>query len=113
MVKPLPRKWLIHEIDYYPKTGTDPDYDKPIYGEKVKIQNVRVDLDESISNGGNDHAKSNNAIIFVDALHSNPIPVFAEESKIIFKGRTTILKRVTEVYQVHRDVIHHYELEVI
>ena len=113
MVKPLPRKWLIHSIEYYPLLGKDEDYDFPIYDDPIIIERVRVDIDESLLIDGNGHSKADSGIVFIDYKNSKPIPTFEEDSKIVFKGKEYRLRKIVECYQVEKDEIHHYELEVV
>lgn len=113
MVKPLPRKWLIHEIEYVPLIGKDENYDEPLYGSPTIVKNVRVDIDVSVLIGGQDHNQTDSLLVFVDYKNSSPIVEFIEESKVIFKGKEYRLQKVVPCYQVDKDEIHHYELELV
>lgn len=108
----LPLKWLIHEFDYFEHSGTD-DYSNVIYADPLKIKNTRVDESTTFSRDATQNKIESNAVIFIDAKHSSPLPEFKEESKIMFKNREYTIKKVIPFYHPHKDAVRHYEIEVI
>ena len=112
-VKPLPKSWLIHTIEYKAFTGQKDEWGKPVYAEPVTINFVRVDESTVFSRDTTQTKIVANAVIFVDILNSNPVPVFKEESKIAFNGKDLTLKKIIPCYHPQQNEIHHYELEVV
>lgn len=111
-VRPLPKRWLIHSISYEELIDTD-DYDNPIYADPIEIKHVRFDDSTVFSRDSTQKKVVADAVVFVDATHSTPLPKFVEDSKITFNSRTYTLKKIVDCYQPHKNEIRHYELEVI
>ena len=111
-ISPLPKRWLVHSIEYYEYLERD-DWSNPIYGEPITIKNVRFDDSTVFSRDTTQTKILADAVIFVDTTHSNPIPEFKEESKIIFNGRELTLQKIVPCYYPHKNEVRHYELEVI
>lgn len=111
-VKPLPERWLIHQIVYEKYAGKD-DLQKPIYDAPTIINHVRYDQSTVFSRDSSQTKIVAEGIIFVDATNSSPIPKFKEESKITFDGRSLTLKKVIPCYYPTSEKVRHYELEVI
>lgn len=112
-VKPLPKSWLIHSIEYKALTGQKDEWSKPVYAEPMEINFVRVDESTIFSRDTTQTKIVANAVIFVDAVNSNPIPVFIEDSKIMFNGREMTLKKIIPCYYPQQNEVRHYELEVV
>lgn len=112
-VRPLPKSWLIHSIIYEGATGEKDDFGKLTYEDPVTIKHVRVDESTVFSRDGTQTKIVAEGVIYVDAVHSKPLPSFKEESKIDFNGRKFTLKKVVTLYQPKSDEVHHWELEVI
>lgn len=111
-IPPLPKKWLIHEIEYEGYLGEndwgDVDYEPPI-----TIKHVRFDDSTVFSRDSTQTKVLADAIIFVDAKNSNPVPEFKEQSKVRFNGKEYVIQKVVPCYYPTEKRIHHYELEVI
>ena len=112
-VKPLPKSWFIHTIGYKAFTGKKDDWGKPVYDVPVTINFVRVDESTVFSRDTTKTKIEANAVIFVDAVNSNPISVFKEESKIAFNSREMTLKKIIPCYHPQQNEVHHYELELL
>lgn len=110
-IRPLPKAWLIHTIEYIPPAEED-DWGNSI-SEPITINNVRYDQSSVFSRDATQTKIVADGVIFVDATHSSPIPDFIEESKIVFNGRELTLKKVIPCYFPMSAKIRHYELEVI
>lgn len=111
-VRPLPKRWLIHSIEYYRHLGED-DWSNPIYDNPITIENVRFDDSTVFSRDTTQTKILADAVIFVDSTHSKPIPEFKEESRITFNGRELTLKKIIPCYYPHKNEVRHWELEVI
>jgi len=113
-IPPLPKRWLIHEIQYEEYTGERDSYGNLIYADPVVIKHVRFDDETVFSRNATDTKILANAVIFVDSTHSTNLPEkFVEESKITFNEREYTLKKVVDCYYPHKNEIRHWELEVI
>ena len=113
-VRPLPKRWLIHDIIYEEKLPGKDSYGNPLYSDPVMIKHVRFDDSTVFSRDTTDTKILANAVIFVDATHSTNIPEkFVEESKITFNNKSYVLKKVIDCYFPMKNKVRHYELEVI
>lgn len=112
-VRPLPKSWLIHSIVYELYTGKKDDFQNPVYDDLVTIKHVRYDDSTVFSRDNTETKVLADGVIFVDAVHSKPVPEFKEQSKVNFNGRELMLQKVVPCYYPNKDAIHHYELEVI
>ena len=111
-VRPLPKSWLIHEITYEEYLGVN-DWNNPHYAEPITITNVRFDDSSVFSRDSTDTKILANAVVFVDAVNSNPSVDFKEQSKIKFNDREYVIQKVVSCYFPNKNKIHHWELEVI
>lgn len=112
-VKPLPKSWLIHTITYEGILAEKDDYGNPQYADPVEIKHVRYDPTTVFSRDSTQSKIVAEGIIFVDAVNSSPVPTFVEESTIIFEGRELTVKKIIPCYHPTKNIVHHYELEVI
>jgi hypothetical protein len=112
-VRPLPKAWLIHEIEYEGFTGEKDDWGNEQFEEPITIKHVRFD-DSTVFSRDNLQTKVlADAIIFVDAMNSTPILDFKEQSKVKFGQKDYVIQKVVPCYYPHKNEIHHWELEVI
>lgn len=112
-VRPLPKRWLIHEITYEGYTGKKDDWGNIAYDKPITIKHVRFD-DSTVFSRDNTQTKVlANAVIFVDAKNSYPVPDFKEQSKVKFNEKDYVIQKVVPCYYPTRNKIHHWELEVI
>ncbi|MEN0666912.1 putative minor capsid protein [Caldifermentibacillus hisashii] len=112
-VRPLPKSWLIHEIVYEGYTGEKDDWGKERFEEPIIIKYVRFDDSTVFSRDQMQTKVLAEAIVFVDAKHSTPIPEFKEQSKVTFNNKEYVIQKVVTCYYPNRNAVHHYELEVI
>lgn len=112
-VKPLPKKWLIHEIEYEGYTGQKDDWGNDKFEEPITIKHVRFDDSTVFSRDSTQTKVLANAVIFVDSKYSTPIPDFKERSKITFNEKNYVIQKVIPCYYPDKNAIHHFELEVI
>lgn len=112
-IRPLPKNWLIHQIIYSGYTGKKDDFQKPVYDVPVIINHVRFDDSTVFSRDNSQNKIVAEAVIFVDSVNSSPVPIFKEQSVIIFKGKQYTLKKVVPCYYPTEDRVRHWELEVV
>lgn len=112
-IKPLPKSWLIHLISYEGIQEEKDDYGNTKYHDPIEIKHVRFDPTTVFSRDNTQSKIVAEGVIFVDMVNSAPIPIFVEESKIVFEDRELTLKKIVPCYHPTKNTIHHYELEVI
>lgn len=113
MIPQLPKQWLVHNITYAAKTTETDDYGNPIKLEPIEISNVRYDPSFEHTRNTVDNKIAHRGVIFVDSVHSEPVPDFVEDSSIFFQGRELILKKVIPCYHPIKNTVRHIELEVL
>ncbi|MGE7113941.1 putative minor capsid protein [Lysinibacillus sp. NPDC047702] len=114
LVRSIPKSWLIHNIIYKQRLGGKDDYGNPLYAVPIIIQHVRYDQSTVFSRDNMQTKIVANAVVFVDARNSTPIPEkFVEESIITFEGEEYVLKEIIPCYHPKKNTVRHYELEVI
>jgi len=113
-VRPLPKRWLIHDIIYQERIPGKDSYGNPLFAEPTTIKHVRFDDSTVFSRDQTQTKIQAEAVIFVDSTHSTNVPEkFVEQSKITFNDEVYTLKKVVDCYYPNKNKIHHYELEVI
>lgn len=109
----IPKMMLIHEMQYKEYMGKD-DYGNDSFKPPLAIKHVRVDESTVFSRDNTQSKVLANAVIFIDKVHSSPLPTeFKEQSKIVFNGREMVLQKVIPVYQPFGNEVRHWELEVM
>jgi len=111
-IRPLPKSWLIHEIDYYPPSQKD-DWGNVIEPDPIHVEYVRYDNSTVFSRDSTQSKIVADGIIFVDAVNSSPVPKFIEDTKIMFGKQELTLKKIVPCYYPNKNEVHHWELEVI
>lgn len=110
----LPKNWLVHTVIYYPPTGQKDDFGKDIEGDPIEMKYARVDVSTVFSRDTRQNQITANAVIFLDAVHTNPLPLhFKEGARISFKGKDFTIKKPIPYYHPHEDRLHHWEIEVV
>src|SRR5690606_14120964 len=113
-IPPLPKKWLIHTIEYGKKLQDKESYGNPLFAEPITIENVRF---ENITVFSRDQTQTKiqaEAHVFIDSTHSTKLTEkFIGGSKITFNGKEYTVKKVVDCYYPHKNKIRHWELEVI
>src|SRR5690625_2858383 len=99
-VRALPKRWLIHTIQYIEKAEDD-GWGNHVNPDPITIKHVRVDNKTVFSRDSTDEKILANAVIFVDFKHSTNLPVkFKEDSTINWIGdngniiETYVLKKI-------------------
>lgn len=111
-VRPLPKSWLIHSIDYYPPSEED-SWGNVTNPDPITIENVRYDQSTVFSRDSNQTKIVAEGVIFVDTTHSTPIPDFVEDTTIMFGDQRLTLKKIVPCFYPMSIKIHHFELEVV
>ena len=111
-VRPLPKRWLIHEMDYYPPAEKD-SWGNIIESDPIRIKHVRYDNSTVFSRDSTQTKIVADGVIFVDAKHSSPIPEFKEDTKVKINGRELTIKKIIPCYHPTKNEVRHYELEVV
>lgn len=109
MVRAIPKKLLIHSIEYEAFSGNDGWGDT--WDEPITINNVRVNPVSSLNRSGNSEGEQVNHVVFVDRKHSSHFPVFTIRSRITFNGVPREVVDVKPFYGFD-STPHHYEIEV-
>lgn len=112
-IRPLPKKWLIHDMVYTEKTGEKDDWGNPVIKEPVTVKHVRYDESTVFSRDSSQTKVLADGVIFVDAVNSDPFLDFKEDSKIQINDKELTIKKAIPCYHPTENSIHHYELEVI
>lgn len=113
MIPQLPKQWLIHSIFYSAKTDVTDDYGNAVHVPPMQINYVRYDPSFEHTRSSLDNKVLSRGVIFIDAIHSAPLPPFVEDSIITFEGKQLVLKKVIPCYHPVKNVLRHYELEVV
>lgn len=111
MVKPIPKRVLIHEVTYeehIPGDGFTEEEFKP----PATLYNVRVGFESNIRRTNISEEKLYKAILIFDVVNSSSSGVFEfkEKSKVTFNGEEMHVNKVNPVYGF---ALHHYEIELI
>ena len=106
-IKPIPKKALIHNIEYREFIGSDGWNGE--YAEPLPIQNVRVVPVTSLSRDANAIQDDSTHVVYVDAKNSSELPTFKTQSKVIWDYQEFEVNVVKPQYGF---TLHHYELEL-
>ena len=87
MVMPNPPKEFLVDSFIYREYLGEGDYNKPIYGDYVSIDNCRIDRGSQYTFSTNGKQLLYHAVVFCYAGLTDPIPEFKEQSLLIFDGR--------------------------
>lgn len=113
MVMPKPPKEFLVDNFIYREYLGEGDYNKPIYGDYVSIDNCRIDRGSQYTFLTNGKQLLYNAVVFCYAGLTDPIPDFKEQSLLIFDGREHKLVKVEPINEAYKNEIYSYELEVV
>ncbi|MGJ9460289.1 putative minor capsid protein [Oceanobacillus sp. CF4.6] len=109
MVRAIPKKLLIHNVDYEKNLGDD-GWDST-YDEPIAIENVRVEATSRLQRGSNSEGTAISHVLIVDRKHSTVFPDFKPGDRVIFRE---IPREVVDVkpFYAFGPEIHHYEIEL-
>lgn len=109
MVRPIPRKVLIHTIDYkhlVGNNGWDDEFDDP-----VKIIRVRVVPTSRIHRTMQSEGREATHRVFIDRQYSEPFLEPSEGSRVTWQGKEFTVGKVSAHYDFS-ETPHHYEVEL-
>ncbi|MFD1902470.1 putative minor capsid protein [Enterococcus termitis] len=86
LIQKPPKETLIEEFDYREFLG-EGDYNKPRYGESIKVKSVRIDRTPKYTFGSQGKQILFNATVFCYVGLTTPLPEFKEQDMLIFDGR--------------------------
>lgn len=113
MVMPKPPKEFLVDSFIYREYLGEGDWNKPIYGDYVSIDNCRIDRGSQYTFSTNGKQLLYHAVVFCYAGLTDPMPDFKEQSLLIFDGREHKLVKVEPIYEAYTNEIYSYEIEVI
>lgn len=117
MIKPIPKRVLIHSATYYPYQGKDA-YQKATYGDAVELLNVRFEpvkktsLTSKTGMSSLGEQKDDTLTMFVDGVNSTPLLDYSEFDKIDFSGQNYIIREVRP-YFGFGEKVHHWEIYLV
>lgn len=109
-MKPIPKKLLIHTVDYAEYKGSDGGWSggSGSYLPAVTYHAVRLEPSTQLLNDGTGTSVTAKAVMFIDMVNSdyaNRIP--KEKSKVTFQGVEYVVKQVDYLYA---RTLHHLEV---
>lgn len=112
LIKPIPRKLLIHSGVLKHLTGKD-NFRKPTYGADINLTFVRVEpilRQKIVSSSENTDVSTDR--LFYDCTNSRPKGVvFEKEDNFTFGGKSLTVREVKTHYGLDGVTPHHYEVE--
>lgn len=96
----------VGELDKYGKQKT----------EKVEVEHVLVQVQTIYSGDSNNRRITANAIVFLFAKISNPLPKLDRDNvgnKLIFEGKEYTITNIVDNREPYSNDVYSYELEVI
>lgn len=109
-IRPIPKKMLIHSIQYEEYIGDERWGDK--WADPVTINHVLVQPATSLSRGSNSEDVVAQHVLYIDRKHSSKFPHMTEKSKVTFEGDTWEVHKVNPYY-AFGSIPHHYENELV
>jgi hypothetical protein len=109
-IRPIPKKLLIHSIEYEEFLGDGPFGEE--YAEKETISNVLVHPKTLIHRDEKNEEIQINAVIFLDAVNTPNFKPLTIKSKVYFNGREWRVYQCEPYYTLNPDVPHHYEVMI-
>lgn len=110
-VAQLPIDWLVHSVSYV-VIGEENRWGESTE-EIIDVSNVRVEPTKSFSVNQQQEQVTANLVIFIDGVHSSPIPNFKVGNKIIWQGNEHVIVRVLPFNLPDSPKLHHIEVEVV
>jgi len=107
MIRPIPKRLLIHSVTYEEYKEDDGYGDS--FADPIEIKNVRVEPKSAIARSNIREDIEGSTLLFLDRRHSSPFLRPVERSRITFNGRRYEVSSVDEFY-ADSDVVHHLEV---
>lgn len=123
MIKPIPKKELIHSAELITEFSPD-KWGKPQKSETVQLEHVRIGSSAQHVINGNGETVQLAAVLFFDCRNSSPADVSFALKDDTVNGGTVVLQKVSfggrlytvqtvEALYADRNRIHHYEAGLI
>ena len=109
-VKPIPKRLLIHSVDYREYIQDDRWGDR--YADPVTLRFVRVEPATALNRDATKEEISGQAVLFLDRVFTRPFVEPKEKSKVTFKGREYEIHEVKALYAFGPDA-HHFEVVLV
>jgi len=109
MVRPIPKRLLIHSIKYEEYTGDD-GWDVS-FADPITIDNVRVNQVSKLNRSNDSEGEQVNHVVFIDRKNSSHFPTFKIRSQITFNDITREVVDVKPYYAFDSEP-HFYEIEL-
>lgn len=111
VIKPIPKKLLIHTVTLQRKTSEDM-WGKESLGEGIKLEHVRMEPSSRIVRNKNGAEVQLAATLFYDCRSSRPSGITLQEDDIIlFNGQKHKVQTIEPLYDEKK--LHHYEMGLI
>jgi len=107
MVKPIPKRLLIHTISVEPLTSEE-GWEKT-YGDPETISNVRVEPKKTLQRSNDEYSIVGDLIVYMDYTHTTPFKVPKKRDRITFYGDQYTVEGTNIYYGVGQQ-IHHVEV---
>ena len=111
MPKP-PSKFCIDSFIYKEYIGED-RWSKPEYAAPALIEHCRIDRTAQYTSTTAGKQLLYNAVVFCYEGITTPLPVFKNESVLVFDGQEHKATNVIPIYEAYSAIIYSYELEVV
>lgn len=111
----IPKRLCNQSITLKVPNGKEDDYGKPTVVEQ-KIQHCLVQPQTIYSGSNNDRTVTANAIVFLFAQVTEPMPVITPDSvgwHLDFEGRDYTITNVVDNREPYSNDVYSYELEVL
>jgi hypothetical protein len=114
LIKPIPRKLLIHSVIYKRRTGTDAS-GEPVYDAPQTLFNVRVSPQTTyyareVNQWAQSAAESTGMTLYIDTVNSTVPAEINLADIVIFEGKEYAVKSIKPRYALDGAKPHHYEI---
>lgn len=110
--KAIPKKALIHEVEYKEKKESTNGWGGSGDAEVQTIKHVRFEPSSEVVKTGENEEKLIRGSLYIDAKHSEPFIIPVVDSIVVFNGNKLIVQTSEPVYATN-DKPHHVEVTLI
>lgn len=110
---PKPVRDMLNESVVYKPYEGEGDWNKPIFGQQVEVDKVRIDRTPVYSASTAGKMLLYNAVVFCYSGLTTPLPDFKEQSILEFDGVEHVIKKVITLKDPYSDSLYGVELEVV
>lgn len=111
MPKP-PKDFCIDSFEYKEYQGEN-NWSEPKYDAPILIEHCRIDRGSQYTSTTSGKQLLYNALIFCYEGITTPLPLFKEQSVLVFDGREHKVTKAIPIYEAYSKTIYSYELEVV